>query len=252
MDRAAIFWDISPYVTLAVLIVGSWWRYRYDKFGWTSRSSQLHESKLLQIASPIFHFGILAVFAGHVMGLVIPPRFTDALHISQEAYHVQAVALGAIAGTATVIGIGLLIYRRMTSGPVRMATTLSDKVMYVVLVLALLVGLYCTLLGTGMGGHAHVYHYRNTVGVWFRGVFDLRPGGENMVGAPLDYQLHAAIGMVLFCLWPFTRLVHAFSAPVAYLFRPYIVYRSRAAVRTRDGSGKQTEMVGSTPRRRGW
>lgn len=251
MDRAAIFWDISPYVTLAILIVGSWWRYRYDKFGWTSRSSQLYESRLLQIASPIFHFGILTVFAGHVVGLVIPPKFTDAMRVSEEAYHIQAVVLGGVAGTATLIGIGLLIYRRATRGPVRMATTFSDKLMYVVLLLALLVGLYCTLAGTGLEGHAHVYHYRNTVGVWFRGIFDLRPGGENMVGAPLDYQLHAAIGMVLFCLWPFTRLVHAFSAPIAYLFRPYIVYRSREAVRRREAGDRQ-ELVGSTPRRRGW
>lgn len=251
MDRAAIFWDISPYVTLAILIVGSWWRYRYDKFGWTSRSSQVYESRLLKIASPIFHFGILAVFAGHVMGLMIPPRFTEVVGISSHVYHLQAVLLGTIAGSATVLGIGLLIYRRWTTGPVRLATSRSDKVMYVVLVLALVVGLYCTLLSTGVDGPAHVYHYRKTVGVWFRGIFDLRPGGENMVGAPLDYQLHAAIGMVLFCLWPFTRLVHVFSAPIGYLFRPYIVYRSRAAVRHRDPA-EANQLVGSAPRKRGW
>lgn len=251
MDRAAIFWDISPYVTLAILVVGSWWRYRYDKFGWTSRSSQVYESRLLKIASPIFHFGILAVFAGHVMGLIIPPRFTRAIGITTQTYHLQAVLLGTIAGSATVLGIGLLIYRRWTTGPVRTATTLSDKVMYVVLVLAIVVGLYCTLLSTGIEGESHVYHYRGTVGVWFRGVFDLRPGGENMVGAPFDYQLHAAIGMVLFCLWPFTRLVHVFSAPIGYLFRPYIVYRSRAAVRHRYPS-ETNQLVGSAPRKRGW
>ncbi|OBI44630.1 respiratory nitrate reductase subunit gamma [Mycobacterium kyorinense] len=251
MDRAAIFWDISPYVTLAILIVGTWWRYRYDKFGWTSRSSQLYESRLLQIASPIFHFGILTVFAGHVIGLVVPPTATKALGVGEETYHVQAVVFGLIAGLSTLAGIGLLIYRRTTRGPVRMATARSDKVMYVVLMLALVVGLYCTLQGTGIEGHAHVYHYRNTVGVWFRGIFIFRPGGENMVGAPLDYQLHAAIGMVLFCLWPFTRLVHAFSAPIGYLFRPYVVYRSRDAVRTRD-AGDKNELVGSAPRRRGW
>lgn len=74
MFSNVLFWDITPYVTLAVLVVGLWWRYRYDKFGWTSRSSQIYESRLLSIASPIFHFGILAVFAGHVMGLFIPPR----------------------------------------------------------------------------------------------------------------------------------------------------------------------------------
>ncbi|KAA8939270.1 respiratory nitrate reductase subunit gamma, partial [Mycobacterium sp.] len=182
---------------------------------------------------------------------VIPPAVTSAIGISSEAYHVQAVVLGVIAGSASLLGIGLLIYRRMTRGPVRLATTLSDKLMYVVLVLAIVVGLYCTLLSSGIDGAEHVYHYRRTVGVWFRGIFDLRPGGENMVHAPLDYQLHAAIGMVLFCLWPFTRLVHAFSAPIGYLFRPYIVYRSRAAVRGSEAADGD-QLVGSAPRKRGW
>ena len=69
MSAGAIFWDIVPYVTLAILIVGTWWRYRYDKFGWTTRSSQLYESRLLRIGSPLFHFGILVVIIGHVIGV---------------------------------------------------------------------------------------------------------------------------------------------------------------------------------------
>ena len=67
-----IFWDVVPYVTLAIVVVGTWWRYRYDKFGWTTRSSQLYESRLLRIGSPMFHFGILVVIVGHVIGLLIP------------------------------------------------------------------------------------------------------------------------------------------------------------------------------------
>ena len=240
---SVLFWDISPYVTLAVLVVGTWWRYRYDKFGWTSRSSQLYESRVLQIASPIFHFGILAVFVGHVIGLFIPPSVTSAMKVSDHVYQAQAVILGAAAGFATLVGVGLLIYRRFTRDPVRMATTRSDKVMYLVLVLALVVGLYCDLIGTGP--HGGEYHYRYTVGLWFRGIWILQPHGEVMVDAPFDYQLHAVIGMVLFVLWPFTRLVHAFSAPIIYLFRPYVVYRSR------DVAAKN-ELIGSQPRRQGW
>ena len=71
------------------------------------------------------------------------------------------------------------------------------------------------------------HNYRETVSVWFRSIFILQPDGEAMTLAPLSFQIHALIGMALFALWPFTRLVHAFSAPVGYLFRPYIVYRSR-------------------------
>ena len=238
-----IFWNTAPYVTLAIVFVGTWWRYRYDKFGWTTRSSQLYESRLLRIGSPMFHFGILVVIVGHVIGLVIPESWTAAIGMSEHAYHVQAVTLGTIAGITTLAGATLLIYRRRTRGPVFMATTVNDKVMYVVLVLAIVLGLYATALGSGVVGES--YNYRESVSVWFRSIWVLAPRGDLMAEAPLYYQLHVLIALALFALWPFSRLVHAFSAPIGYLFRPYIVYRSRE-VAAKD------ELVGSHPRRRGW
>lgn len=89
------------------------------------------------------------------------------------------------------------------------------------------------------------YNYRGTVSVWFRSIWVLRPRSDLMAEAPMSFQIHVIIGLTLFALWPFTRLVHAFSAPIAYLFRPYIVYRSRDVAAT-------NEPVGSHPRRRGW
>jgi nitrate reductase gamma subunit len=216
--------------------VGSFWRYRYDKFGWTTRSSQLYESRLLRLASPLFHFGILVVIIGHLIGLVIPESWTTTLGLSERGYHVQAVTLGGIAGVCTLVGVVLLIYRRRTTGPVFMATTKNDKTMYVVLVAAILAGLSTTLLGSGVVGAEH--NYRETVSPWFRSIFVLQPDADSMSEAPFAFQLHTLIGMVLFALWPFTRLVHAFSAPIAYLFRPYIVYRSRDTT--------------NRPPRRGW
>ena len=233
-----IFWDVVPYVTLAIVVVGTWWRYRYDNFGWTTRSSQLYESRLLRIASPMFHFGILVV----VIGLLIPESWTAAAGMSEHVYHVQAIVLGTIAGVTTLVGIAVLIYRRRTRGPVFMATTVNDKVMYVVLVAAIVAGLYATALGSGVFGDA--YNYRESVSVWFRSIWVLQPRGDLMAEAPLYYQVHVLIGLVLFALWPFSRLVHAFSAPVGYLFRPYIVYRSR------DEADRQ--LVMSRPQRRGW
>ena len=214
MSGWEIFWDVVPYVTLAVVAIGLWWRYRYDKFGWTTRSSQLYESRLLRIGSPMFHFGILVVIAGHFIGLVIPASLTSAIGLSEHAYHLQAVILGSIAGTATLAGIALLIYRRRTTGPVFLATTVNDKVMYVVLVLAIVAGLGSTALGSGLVGEA--YNYRESISVWFRSIWVLQP-----------------------------RVVHVFSAPIAYLFRPYIVYRSRDVA-------VGGELVGSHPQRRGW
>ena len=238
-----IFWDVVPYVTLAIVAVGTWWRYRYDKFGWTTRSSQLYESRLLRIASQMFHFGILVVIVGHVVGLVIPASWTHAVGLSEFGYHLQAVILGTIAGVTTLVGIALLIYRRRTRGPVFMATTVNDKIMYVVLVAAIVAGLCITALGSGVVGEA--YNYRESVSVWFRSIWVLQPRGDLMAGAPISYQVHVAIGLALSALWPFTRLVHAFSAPIGYLFRPYVVYRSRDVAHHRD-------LVPSHPARRGW
>ncbi|NLU83658.1 respiratory nitrate reductase subunit gamma [Rhodococcus sp. HNM0569] len=241
MSAAEIYWDIVPYVVLAIVVIGTWWRYKYDKFGWTTRSSELYEKRILRVASPLFHFGILVVIVGHVIGLVIPESWTDAIGISEHAYHIQAGVLGAIAGVATLVGAGLLVYRRRTRGPVFMATTLNDKIMYLVLIAAIVAGLATTFLGIdGSQGN-----YRETVSPWFRSIWILQPRGDLMAEAALSYHVHVTIALVLFALWPFTRLVHVFSAPVAYLFRPYIVYRSREDARP-------GELIGSEPRRRGW
>ena len=117
------------------------------------------------------------------------------------------------------------------------ATTRNDKLMYVVLVAAIVAGLATTLLGAA-GGEEH--NYRLTVSPWFRSLFVLQPDVAAMSRAGLAFQLHALIGMALFALWPFTRLVHAFTAPLGYLFRPYIVYRTRTG-------GQATRQA-----RRGW
>lgn len=232
-----LLWAVLPYVTIAVFVVGTLWRYRYDKFGWTTRSSQLYERKLMRVASPLFHIGILAVVVGHVIGLVIPEQWTTWL--PEAAYHAMAVVLGIIAGACTLTGIVLLIYRRRTTGPVFSATTRNDKFMYVFLVAAICLGLITTFYGSGIFGAT--YNYRDTVAVWFRSIFYLQPQIEDMAEAPLSYQVHAVAGMMLFIIWPFTRLVHAFSAPIGYVFRPYVVYRDR---------GEHDR--GSRPQRRGW
>jgi nitrate reductase gamma subunit len=234
-----LLWVALPYLTIAVFITGTFWRYRYDKFGWTTRSSQLHERKLIRIASPLFHLGILAVVGGHVMGLLIPESWTSAAGLSEDAYHVMAVGLGAVAGACTLAGVSLLIYRRRTNGPVFNATTKNDKTMYVFLVAAICLGLVTTIIGSGVIGDG--YNYRETVSPWFRSIFLLDPKPELMAESLPSFKIHAVAGMLLFIIWPFTRLVHAFSAPVLYLFRPYVVYRERGP-----------HDPGSRAPRRGW
>ena len=243
-------WGILPYMMVVLLVGGLVWRYRYDQFGWTTRSSSLYESRLLRWGSPIFHFGILVVVGGHVIGLVIPAAWTAAVGITEDMYHVVALALGTVAGVTTIAGIAILIYRRRTTGPVFMATTKNDKSMYVVLALALVTGLATTLIA--VFNPSHESNYRETVAPWFRSLFVFQPNIEAMANAPLEFHIHTLMGMALFILWPFTRLIHAFTAPIHYLVRPYIVYRSRSGRPTATGSGPRGwEPVGTHDRTSG-
>ena len=240
---STFLWVIFPYICLAVFVVGHVWRYRYDKFGWTTRSSQLYESKLLRIGSPLFHFGMLGVVLGHVMGLLVPQSLTDSLGLSHEAYHVLALAGGIPAGVAAVVGLAILVYRRRTVGPVFSATTVNDKVMYAVLGTVIVLGMWNTIAGSlfTIGGE---YNYRDGVSPWFRQIFWFQPDASLMAAAPVGFKLHAVLAFLLIAMWPFTRLVHVFSAPLGYFTRPYIVYRSRDE---RPGTG-----TGSRATKRGW
>ncbi len=236
---STFLWVIFPYLCLATFALGHLWRYHYDKFGWTTRSSQLYEDRLLRLGSPLFHFGMLGVVGGHIIGLLVPESWTAAAGISTETYHLVAVVGGLIAGVMALVGMVILIYRRRTVGPVFSATTVMDKVMYAVLAVVIALGMWNTIAGSvlSVGGH---YDYREGVSVWYRSFLAFQPDASLMAQAPIGFRLHALAAFGLFALWPFTRLVHVFSAPVGYLTRPYIVYRSR------------DEQMGNAATRRGW
>ncbi|MEU1054217.1 respiratory nitrate reductase subunit gamma [Streptomyces sp. NPDC005876] len=216
-------WGVLPYLVTAVLVTGSAWRYRYDRFGFTTRSSQLHESRLLAVGGPLFHFGLLFVVAGHVIGLLVPESLTEEVHVHEWLYHANAVIVGGTAGLATLAGLAILLHRRLRVPAVRAATSRSDRAVYPVLACVLLAGLTATATTL----QPDPYDYRLGVSVWFRSLFTLDPDVSAMAHAPLAYQVHALLAMALFALWPFSRLVHAFTAPLGYLTRPYVVYRSR-------------------------
>ena len=214
---------VFPYLAIGVFVVGLIWRYKYDKFGWTTRSSQLYESRMLRIGSPLFHYGILLAVLGHAMGLVIPKAWTDVL-VPEDIYHAVAVGGGMTAGIMIVVGFVILVFRRRTVKTVFNATTVNDKVMYLVLGLTILFGMWNTI-STAFAPEE--YHYREGVSPWFRSIFAFQPNVDLIAGAPFQFQAHAVTAFLLVMIWPFTRLVHVFSAPFQYLARPYIVYRSK-------------------------
>ena len=232
-----VMFGVIPYIAAAIFIVGHIWRWKYDQFGWTTRSSEVYEKKLLRIGSPLFHFGILMVIGGHVVGLLIPKEWISAIGIDEHVYHFGAKALGTLAAAMTLSGLAFLIYRRRTTNSVFLATTRMAKPLFVASGPTLAMGPTATVLFQLFGA---VYEYRGTISPWVRSLFIFQPKIELMAGVPGVFAMHIMCAMVLFSLWPFTRLVHVWSAPLGYLFRPYVVYRSRDDHR------------GSRSGRRGW
>ncbi|MDA8193136.1 MAG: respiratory nitrate reductase subunit gamma [Thermaerobacter sp.] len=221
-------WVIFPYLSLAIMIAGSLYRYAYRPMSWNARSSELLERRLLKWGSPLFHWGILMVIAGHVMGLLVPVAFYQALGISREMYHLNADILGAAAGLLTWTGLVILLIRRLGNRRVRVNSTLSDLLVLLLLLAVVTTGNIITL---GYNNLVGPYGYRRTIGPWTRGLLTLHPNLALMVHIPLIFQIHITLAFLLFAISPFTRLVHIWSVPVAYLRRVPIQYRSRQQYR---------------------
>lgn len=222
-----LVWVALPYAAIAIFIVGHVWRYRTAQYTWTTRSSQLLERRWLRVGSLSFHLGMLLVVGGHIGGLVIPASVTEQMGVSEHMYHLAAVTMGTAAGVLMVGGLLILALRRVGNPRVRAASVGRDYLAVAALLIVAFTGMYNTI-GHQLFGTS--YDYRESVSPWFRGIFTLRPDPSLIVDAPLSFRLHAAFAFVLFAIWPFTRLVHAWSVPIAYLARPYIVFRRRDSV----------------------
>jgi nitrate reductase gamma subunit len=238
------WWVVLPYLALATFVVGHVWRWRYDQFGWTSRSTQLQERRLLKWGSPMFHYAAFAAIGGHVLGIIIPAAFTNFLGIPENVYRYFSAIAGSIAAVLVLGGVTVLAVRRLFVPRVRATTSSVDWLALVLLLVIIVTGIIPTiavnLVGTG-------YDYRETVGVWFRGLFIGQPDVAAMTTAPLLYQVHATAAWVIWAVWPFTRLVHAWSYPLWFLWRPYIVYRSRVGAPPNEpgASGRRWRRIGT-------
>lgn len=231
MNSANSFlWIVIPYVATAIFVAGHIWRYRRDQFGWTCRSTQVLESRWLAWGSILFHYGALAAIAGHVLGILVPVSVTDALHISEQYYHIVSAGGGSVASVAVLAGLVILIGRRLAVRRVWVTTTYVDLAVYLLLAVIIVLGAWDTLVTNTLGGG---YDYRGTVAEWFRSLLVFNPRPQLMATAPFLYQAHATAAWLLYALWPFSRLVHVWSVPFQYLGRPYILYRRRYA-RTRQ------------------
>ncbi len=232
-----LLWVVLPYVAITVFVAGHVWRYRNDQLGWTTRSTQLLESRRLRAGVILFHFGLLAVLGGHLVGILVPKTLTERVGVTEHMYHSVAVTAGAAFGTVMLVGFVLLMVRRGTDARVRSVTTTTDRLTYVLLLIMLLTGMYATV---GENLIAGGYDYRETVAPYFRGLFTLQPDAALITEAPVVYRLHVLAAWFLYALWPFSRLVHAWSVPLTYLTRSHILYRSRGGAARPAGARNLT------------
>lgn len=219
-------WIIFPYTCLLVLVMGTLYRYQFDQLGWGSKSSELLEKRMLTVGSALFHWGILSVFVGHVLGLLVPIEVYNALGISSELYHAAAIILGGLSGLVALAGISILLYRRIANVRVRMNSDFSDYLADGLLWIVTFLG-DCVTLGYNL--IYGPYEYRTTIGPWIRSLITLHPNATYMVGVPTLFQAHIALAFLLFGVSPFTRLIHIYSIPVAFVLRAPLQYRTRAA-----------------------
>lgn len=217
---------VFPYIALAVLILGSIARYERDPFTWKTSSSQLLRRKQLMLGSILFHIGVLIIFFGHLVGLLTPIWVFDMIGVSHGAKQTLAVAAGGVAGVLALIGGLLLAHRRLADPRVRASSTVADTGILLILILQLILGLGTIVVSLGhLDGHEMTKFM-----AWAQGIFtfDAAAAGHIADVHPL-FKAHLVLGLTIFVLFPFTRLVHMLSAPVRYVLarRGYQIVRSR-------------------------
>lgn len=217
-----------PYFCLTVFLIGSWLRFDREQYTWRSGSSQLLRRKQLSWGSNLFHVGILVIFMGHFVGLLTPIWIFDMLGISHGFKQWMAIVAGGVAGVMCFVGITLLVHRRLFDSRIRKTSSFGDIAVLLLLYAQLILGLSTIPVSLGhLDGHEMVKFM-----TWAQGILTLQPGAAAQVAdVHIIFKLHLLLGMTLFLVFPFTRLVHIWSAPVWYLGR-----RGYQVVRTRNRS----------------
>ncbi len=236
---------VYPYIALAICIIGSWARFDLSQYSWKAGSSQIFarsaaEQRYMRIASNLFHVGVLFILAGHFVGLLMPEALYHSV-ISTQNKQLLAMVSGGFFGILCLIGLSMLLKRRLGDPRVRASSSTSDILVLVVLLAQLVLGLLTIVASTShMDGSVMVM-----LANWAQYTVTLQPVAAAASIAPvaLVYKLHVFLGLTLFVLFPFTRLVHIVSAPVWYLGRRYQIVRQKGVrpVAPRSPKGRQFE-----------
>lgn len=219
------FFGLYPYICLAVFFIGSWARFDRDQYTWKSDSSQLLRQGSLRWGSNLFHIGVLFLFFGHSAGM-LTPHFIYEHFISSGHKQVMAMVSGGIAGTLAFIGVSMLLHRRLSDERIRVTSKTSDILLLWILWVQLALGLgTIPLSAQHLDGSMMVL-----LGEWAQRIVTFRSGAvEQLSSVGWVFKAHMVLGMSVFLIFPFTRLVHVWSGfgALAYIARPYQLVRAR-------------------------
>lgn len=217
--------QLYPYIALSVFFIGSWARYDRAMYTWRTGSSQLLSGRGMRLGSNLFHIGVLAILGGHLVGLLTPHSVYETF-ITAPQKQLLAMAVGGVFGLLCLVGLCILLVRRLGNARIRATGTKGDTLVLILLFIQLVLGL-CTI---GVSTHHMDGAVMMQLGEWAQHIVTFRWGAADFVAdVSWVYKAHVLLGMTLFLVAPFTRLVHVWSIPVGYLRRPYQVVRHRPA-----------------------
>jgi nitrate reductase gamma subunit len=226
LDMNTVLFALYPYIAVAVCVVGCWIRFDREQYSWRAGSSQLVRTKGMVLASNSFHIGILFILAGHFVGLLTPEAIYHHV-ISTQDKQILAMASGGFFGLVCLLGLAMLLYRRVTDPRVRATGTSGDLAILVLLCIQLLLGL-ATIF-------ASMQHLDGSVMLllagWAQSVVTFQPeqAAAYIANVHIIYKLHVFFGISIVLVFPFTRLVHMISAPIWYFGRAYQLVRQKRA-----------------------
>ncbi|GGA86702.1 respiratory nitrate reductase subunit gamma [Brucella endophytica] len=226
-----LVFGLYPYLCLTVFLVGSLIRFDREQYSWKSYSSQLLRRKQLMWGSNLFHVGILVILIGHMGGLLTPIWVWDFLGVPHGAKQLLAMVAGGIAGVACFIGLTLLLHRRLFDPRIRKTSNPSDIAVLIILYVQLILGLSTIFVSAHHLDGEEMVKFMN----WAQGIVTFQPNAANYIAdvSPI-FRAHIFLGLTIFLIFPFTRLVHVWSAPVWYLGR-----RGYQIVRTKRSPAEQ-------------
>lgn len=226
MNLHDFIYGTYPYLAGTVFLIGNWIRFDREQYTWKSDSSQLLSKKNMRVASNLFHVGIIAIFFGHLVGLLTPHHLFLGMGVSDMTHQYVAIAAGSIFGLSCLIGGAMLWLRRMNNSRIRATSRTMDIFIISWLLVTLMLGLSTLPVSLEHASHGDA-SVMIALANWAQSVVTFHANPALLANVDTLFKVHLFFGMTVFLLFPFSRLVHIWSVPVGYLGRAYQIVRTK-------------------------